>query len=408
VEPRLRLRRFILGMMAGLPRTNCWSLAEHAGEACPRGMQRLLSSASWDEEAVLNDVRDWVVTQLGEPGAILVIDETGDLKKGTATVGVQRQYTGTAGRIENSQVAVYLTYASDKGHALIGRALYLPKVWTDDPERLAAAGVPDDVTFATKPALAQHLVTEVLTGRVPASWASGDEVYGGDSKLRKHLRRAGLGYVLAIAKNHQIRTGIGNRKAIDLAVRLPQRCWQQLSAGRGSKGERWYDWALVDTVDAAADPTPSGTGHHWLLIRRNRSTGEYAFYRAYAPTPVPLSALIKVAGRRWSIEESFAASRELAALDEHQVRTWTSWQRWTALAILAHAFLSVMAATEPPSADGEQALIRLTRNEIRRLLAAAIAPVHSIEHVIHWSIWRRQHQARARISHYARRAALGD
>jgi SRSO17 transposase len=371
-------------------------------------MQRLLSSASWDEDAVLNDVRDWVVAQLGEPGAILVIDETGDLKKGTATVGVQRQYTGTAGRIENSQVAVYLTYASDKGHALIGRALYLPKVWTEDPERLAAAGVPDDVTFATKPALAQRLITEAVTARVPASWAAGDEVYGGDSKLRKQLRRAGLGYVLAVAKNHQIKTGIGPRRAVDLAVRLPQRCWQRLSAGRGSKGERWYDWALIDTVDDAADPGTSGTGCHWLLIRRNRSTGEYAFYRAYSPAPVPLSALIKVAGRRWTIEESFAASKELAALDEHQVRTWTSWQRWTALAILAHAFLSVMAATEPTSANHEQTLIRLTRNEIRHLLTAAIAPVHSIEHVIHRSIWRRQHQARARTSHYARRAAQDD
>jgi SRSO17 transposase len=395
-------------MMAGLPRTNCWSLAEHAGEAGPRGMQRLLSSASWDEDEVLNDVRDWVVAQLGETGAILVIDETGDVKKGTCTVGVQRQYTGTAGRIENSQVAVYLTYASDKGHALIGRALYLPKVWTEDAERLAAAGVPDDVTFETKPALAQRLITEAVTARVPASWVAGDEVYGGDSKLRKQLRRAGLGYVLAIAKNHQIRTGIGNRRAVDLAVRLPKRCWQRLSAGRGSKGERWYDWALVDTVDDAGDPGANGAGHHWLLIRRNRSTGEYAFYRAYAPTPVPLSTLVKVAGRRWTIEESFAASKELAALDEHQVRTWTSWQRWTALAILAHAFLSVMAATEPTAAENEQTLIRLTRNEIRRLLAAAIAPVHSVEHVIHWSIWRRQHQARARTSHYARRAALGD
>jgi SRSO17 transposase len=239
VEPRLRLRRFILGMMAGLPRTNCWSLAEHAGEACPRGMQRLLSSAAWDADAVLGEVRDWVVRHLGEPGAILVIDETGDVKKGACTVGVQRQYTGTAGRIENSQVAVYLTYASDRGHALMDRALYLPKAWTDDGERLAAAGVPHDVEFATKPALAQAMISQALATEVPASWVAGDEVYGADSKLRKHLRQSGLGYVLAVAKNHQIVTGIGARRAIDLAVRLPKRSWQRLSAGRGSKGERW-------------------------------------------------------------------------------------------------------------------------------------------------------------------------
>ena len=407
MEPRLRLRRFILGMMAGLPRTNCWSLAEHAGETCPRGMQRLLSSASWDEDGVLNDVRNWVVAQLGAPDGILVIDETGDLKKGTATVGVQRQYTGTAGRIENCQVAVYLTYATSKGHALIDRALYLPRSWTENTERMSAAGVPEDTAFATKPALAQRLITDALAAEVPARWVAGDEVYGSDSKLRKHLRKNGLGYVLAVAKNHQISTGIGDRRAIDLAVRLRPHHWQRLSAGSGSKGERWYDWAVIDTTDDAADPTATSTGHHWLLIRRNRSTGELAFYRAYSPTKVPISALVKVAGRRWTIEESFAASKELAALDEHQVRKWTSWQRWTALAILAHAFLSIMAATEPAPTTAT-GLIQLTRNEIRRLLTAALTPVHHIEHVIHWSTWRRQHQARARISHYARRAALGD
>jgi len=413
-------------MMAGLPRTNCWSLAEHAGEACPRGMQRLLSSASWDADRVLRDVRDWVVSWLGEPGGILVIDETGNLKKGAATVGVQRQYTGTAGRIESSQVAVYLTYAcgqSDKGHALMDRALYLLKSWTGDVQRMAAAGVPAEVGFATKPALAQAMISDALDAGVPASWVAADEVYGADSKLRRHLRQAGLGYVLAVAKNHQITTGIGPRAAIDLAARLPKRSWQRLSAGRGCKGERWYDWALVDTIDPPADPPAdprvdpaadpadppappagAGAGQHWLLIRRSRTTGEHAFYRAYSPTPVPVATLVKVAGRRWTIEESFAAGKELAALDEHQVRTWTSWQCWTALAILAHAFLSVMAATELPPAE-DQNLIRLTRNEIRRLLAAAIAPVHDIEHVIHWSTWRRQHQARARTSHYARRAA---
>jgi SRSO17 transposase len=404
VEPRLRLRRFVVGMMAGLPRTNCWSLAEHAGEACPRGMQRLLSAASWDAEAVLGDVRDWVVAHLGEPDAILVIDETGDVKKGAATVGVQRQYSGTAGRIENCQVAVYLTYASSKGHALIDRALYLPTSWAQDGERRAAVGVPQDVEFATKPALAQALIADTLQAGVPAGWVAGDEVYGADAKLRTHLRHNGLGYVLAVAKSHQIATGIGARRAIDLAVRLPARSWQRLSAGPGSKGERWYDWALVATTDEAADPVATSTGHHWLLIRRNRKSGQYAFYRAYSPTRVPLTTLVKVAGRRWTIEESFAASKELAALDEHQVRTWTSWQRWTALAILAHAFLSVMAATEPPLRD-RQALIQLTRHEIRRLLAAALAPIHGIEHVISWSTWRRQHQARARSSHYARQAA---
>jgi SRSO17 transposase len=202
----------------------------------------------------LDDVRDWVLRHLGDPAAILVIDETGDVKKGACTVGVQRQYTGTAGRIENSQVAVYLTYASDRGHALMDRALYLPKAWTDDGERLAAAGVPHDVEFATKPALAQAMISQALATGVPASWVAADEVYGADSKLRRHLRQAGLGYVLAVAKDHQILTGISARRAIDLAVRLPKRSWQRLSAGRGSKGERWYDWVLVETTDPASEP----------------------------------------------------------------------------------------------------------------------------------------------------------
>jgi SRSO17 transposase len=397
VEPRKRMRRFVFGMMAGLPRTNCWSIAEHAGERCPRGMQRFLSEAVWDTEAVLDDVRAWVAEHLGDPDAVLVIDETGDVKKGSSTVGTQRQYTGTAGRIENAQVAVYLTYTSSKGHALIGRTLYLPRVWTDDPDRLRAAGVPDDVVFATKPALATEMIIEALNAQVPARWVAGDEVYGADSKLRKALHEAGIGYVLAIAKDHRISTGIGTRKAIELVVRLRPHHWNRLSAGRGAKGERWYDWALIDTTDPAAGQD----GHHWLLVRRNRKTSDYAFYRAWSPTPVPLSALVKVAGRRWSIEESFAASKELAALDEHQVRTWTSWQRWSALAILAHAFLSVMTATEPAPEPGS-GLIRLTRNEIRRLLTLAIQPVHDVAHALHWSTWRRTHQARAHASHVQR------
>jgi SRSO17 transposase len=419
VEPRLRMRRFVVGMMAGLPRTNCWTLAEHAGEAGPRGMQRLLSSASWDADALLGDVRAWVVEYLGDEQGILVIDETGDVKKGTATVGVQRQYTGTAGRIENAQVAVYLTYAASKGHALMDRSLYLPKSWTGDAERLAGAGVPKNVEFATKPALAGQMIAAALDAAVPASWVAGDEVYGADSKLRKALCERGIGYVLAVAKNHQITTGIGARRAIDLAVCLPETAWQRVSAGAGAKGERWYDWALIATTDTAADPDPAKGpadgpatadqhggggvgGHHWLLLRRNRTTGELAFYRAYSQRLVPLGALVRVAGRRWTIEESFQAGKELAGLDEHQVRTWTSWQRWTALAILAHAFLSVMAATEPPPPDN--ALIPLTRNEIRRLLAAATTVVHGIEHVLAWSTWRRQHQAQARTSHYKRQA----
>jgi SRSO17 transposase len=277
--------------------------------------------------------------------------------------------------------------------------LYLPRVWTQDPDRCAAAGIPADIGFATKPALARQLVLDALDGGAPARWVAGDEVYGNDPNLRKALRERGIGYVLAVAKTHRITTGIGPRRAIDLAVRLPARAWQRLSAGSGAKGERWYDWALIDTTDDASTPGDGPPGCHWLLIRRNRATGELAFYRAYSPVPVRLSALVRVAGRRWSIEESFAASKELAALDQHQVRSWRSWQRWTALVILAHAFLSVMTATEPPPPADQ---IPLTRNEIRHLLAAVTQPHHNARHTLAWSTWRRTHQARAQTSHYQR------
>ena len=402
VEPRRRARGFLLGLLAGLPRINCWTIAEHAGDVSPDGMQDLLARAVWDAEAVRDDLRAYVVAHLGDPGSVLVVDETGDVKKGTATAGVQRQYTGTAGRIENAQVAVYLTYAAPGGYAFIDRALYLPACWTADPGRCAAAGIPEGTGFATKPALARRMIGAAVAAGVPARWVAGDEVYGADPLLRAEAVGHRLGYVLAIASTHRILTPAGMFTAASLAGRVPRHAWQPLSAGTGAKGLRWYDWALIDTVDAAADP--DRTGVHWLLIRRNRRTGELAFYRAHAPTPVPLAELVRVAGTRWKIEESFQSGKELTALDQHQVRTWTSWHRWTVLAMLAHAFLSVMTATEPPPAPGA-GLIALTRNEIRRLFTAATTTIRTAAHHLHWSTWRRRHQARARTSHYQRQQA---
>jgi SRSO17 transposase len=419
VEPRRRIGAFLRGLLAELPRTNCWSIAEYAGEHDPRGMQRLLSQAVWDEDGVRDDLRNYVGEHLGDPAAVLVVDETGDVKKGTATVGVQRQYTGTAGRIENSQVAVYLTYAAPTGYAFIDREIYLPKTWTDDGHRCAVAGVPDDKReFATKPALARAMIERAVTAGTPAAWAAGDEVYGADPALRKALASHALGFVLAVAKSHRFTTGIGPRRAIDLAVRLPSSAWQRISAGPGAKGPRWYDWALIEVIDPALTSSDTNNsaeqGANWLLIRRRISDGEYAFYRAHAPRPVPVTELVRVASVRWKIEECFAGGKELTALDEHQVRSWTSWRRWTVLAMLAHAFLSVMTATQPARADNDPAdndhaqagrptLIPLTRNEIRRLFTTAISVLRSLEHRLHWSQWRRRHQAVARACHYRRR-----
>ena len=277
VEPRRRAAVFVRGLLAGLSRVNCWSIAGHAGDAGPRGMQRLLSAAVWDEAGVRDDLRGYVLEHFADPGAVLVVDETGDVKKGSRTVGVQRQYTGTAGRTENAQVAVYLAYAAPAGCAFIDRALYLPQSWTGDPARCRAAGVPKDTVFATKPALAKEMIGRALDAGTPAAWAAGDEVYGADPQLRAELGRRGLGYVLAVAKSHHITTGIGPRPAIELARRLPARAWQRLSAGPGAKGPRWYDWALIEATDPAVT---EGAGPHWLLIRRRISDGEYAFYRA--------------------------------------------------------------------------------------------------------------------------------
>ncbi len=329
------------------------------------------------------------------------MDETGDLKKGTA-VAVQRQYTGTAGRTENAQVAVYLAYAAPAGTAFIDRALYLPKSWTGDPARCRAAGVPAGTAFATKPALARTMIGRALDAGTPAAWVTADEVYGQDPQLRAELARRGLGYVLAVAKSHPVTTGIGPRQAIELARRLPARAWQRLSAGPGAKGPRWYDWALIETADPAVT---DGTGPHWLLIRRRISDGEYAFYRAHVPCAVPLAQLVRVAGSRWRIEDGFAAGKELTALDEHQVRCWTSWHRWTILALLAHAFLSVLAAAQPDHGNpADDQMIPLTRHEIRRPFTGLGQQLPAPQLQLHWSRWRRRHQATARACHYRRRA----
>jgi SRSO17 transposase len=363
-------------------------------------MQHLLARACWDADGVRDEVRGFVIEYLGDPQAVLVADETGDLKKGSLTAGVQRQYTGTAGRIENAQVAVYLGYASAAGYTLVDRELYVPKSWTCDRARCDAAGIPPDTAFATKPELAWRMIERAITARVPFGWFAGDEVYGDNGPLRTRLEEAQIRYVLAVSCDHRVPAGAGHTlRADQLAARLPKRAWQRLSAGPGAKGQRYYDWAWV----TVAHPGP---GRHWLLIRRHRRTRELAFYRCYAPQPVTLTALVKTAGTRWTIEENIQVSKGLAGLDEHQVRTWTSWHRWVTLAMLAAAFLAIAAATErrrDPPPDGQ---IPLTRNEIATLFAhLIIQPPASTGHRLHWSTWRRHHQYRAQQCHYQRQAA---
>jgi SRSO17 transposase len=403
VEPRRQARAFLLGLLSDVDTRSCWQLAEQAGDGSPHAMQRLLGEAVWDADGVRDDVRGYVVDALGDPDGVLILDDTGDLKKGDLTVGTQRHYTGTAGRIENAQVAVYLAYATGRGSTLIDREVYLPKAWTDDRARCVVAGVPDDVRFASKVTLGRRMLARALDAGIPAAWCTADEFYGGDQHLRRDLQARDVGYVLAVAKSHRVTACAvdGPVRADRLADALPARAWNRISAGAGSKGERDYDWAWI----AITAPAGETSGCHSLLVRRRISDGELAFYRCWSPRPVPLRALVRVAGTRWKVETCFQTGKRIG-LDEPQVRRWDSWYRHVTLVMLAHAILTVIAARERDhyTADGDHTVTALTFNEIRRLFGRFIATMaHTIGHWLHWSNWRRRHQARARTSHYRRR-----
>jgi len=297
---------------------------------------------------------------------------------------------------------VFLTYAAPRGHALIDRGLYLPKSWAEDEGRRAQAGVPADVGFATKPALAAAMISRAVKAGVPAAWVTGDEVYGADPDLRRTVRGHGLGYVLQVAANRRVPTHAGPLRVDAIPTLIPDTGWRTYSCGRGSKGHRDYSWAWIALLPEPGEPATNGAHH--LLIRRSRATGELAYLRCYTPHPTPLATLVRVAGQRWRIEESFQAAKGLVGLDQHQVRRWTSWHRWTTLAMLTHAFLAVATAIERDTTPTPDGLIELTVNEFRRLFdALLLAARHTIETLLAWSTWRRRHQARARDCHYRRR-----
>src|SRR4029450_5682977 len=364
VEPRRHARALVLGLLADLPRKNCWTIAEHTGHATPAGLQHLLAGAVWDHDKVRDDIRDWLLEHLADPQAVLVVDETGDLKKVASTVGVQRQYTGTAGKVDNAQVAVFLAYATMAGHGVIDRELYLPRGWLADTERCHAAGVPTPRAFATKPELARVMLERALDAGVPAGWVTADEVYGGDPGLRGRLEGQQAAYWVG-GEGPQARPGWGgataracvrgvrrpgplpapsgpSTPAARLGEHIPPASWLRISAGRGAKGRRWYGWSRVALATAGA---PEGW-QRWLLVRRSLHTGELAYYVCAGPASLPLVALVRVAGCRWRVEEAFQAGKGLCGLDEHQVRRWRSWYRWVTLAMLAYAFLVVAAVTE--------------------------------------------------------------
>jgi SRSO17 transposase len=358
-EPRTRVLAYLRGLLSQLERKNGWTLAEAAGEVSPDGMQRLLRTADWNADAVRDELRAYVVERLG-PGGVLIVDETGFVKKGTGSAGVARQYTGTTGKIDNCQVGVFCAYATPAGRALIDRELYLPKAWTDDRDRARAAGIGDDVGFATKPELARRMLTRALDAGVPAGWLTADEIYGQDKRLRVWCEQHGLPYVLATRSNDTVATvDWRQRRVRALIAELPESAWARRSAGAGAHGQRLYDWARIELL-AGFDPGWA----RWVLARRSipidpGEESQLAYYVCAGPTDTSLEQLVAVAGGRWRIEECFQAAKNEAGLASYQVRDYTAWYRHITLAMLAHAYLSVTRATaekgapqpEPPSSS---------------------------------------------------------
>ena len=345
-EPRRRAQAYLQALLSPLARKNGWQIAEQVGELTPDGIQRLLNAADWNAEVVRDDLRADVVEHLADPDAALIIDATGCLKQGTKSVGVKRQYSGPAGRIENCQIGVFLCYASRHGAAFIDRALDLPKEWARDQQRRAEAGVPDAVRCATKPELATEMVLRALDAGVPGGWVTGDTIYGGDRTLRFELEQRGQPFVLAVPSNQPLwRAGPTYMEARQIAADLPAAAWQRLSAG--AKGPRWYDWAWQPLwrLQLTAEERAQG---HWLLIRRSiEEPTKLAYYVVFAPhATTSLEHVVGVAGMRWWIEISFEAAKGECGLDEYEVRRWDAWYRHITLALLAHAGLVVLQAQE--------------------------------------------------------------
>ncbi len=349
-EVRERVRRYLVGLLDEIRRKNGWQMAEAIGETQPRGTQRILNGSRWDADAVRDDLREYVVEHLGDQeSGVLIVDETGFLKKGEKSVGVGRRYTGTAGKKENCQIGVFMVYASQKGSALVDRELYLPHEWADDPGRRAEAGVPGEVRFATKGQLAKIMLERAFEAGVPARWVVADSIYGTSSKFRAWLEGSGKRYVVAVHKT----TGAwhaGRRYQVKtLAEGLSEGSWIRASAGFGSKGERLYDWACLKLEDGL-----EGAGMcRWLLIRSDiDQPAERTFYLAYAPTGISVKELARAAGRRWKIEEAFEEAKRETGLDEYEVRKWDGWYRHVTLSLLAHAYLAVLRSGAEREQEG--------------------------------------------------------
>jgi SRSO17 transposase len=421
-DARRRVWAYLRGLLSPVERKNGWQIAEVVGDATPYGMQHVLGRAQWDVEEVCKALRTSVMESLGDPQAVLVLDETGFLKKGHHSAGVARQYSGTAGRVENSQIGVFLTYASTQGHVLLDRELYLPQAWTNDTERCARAGIPPERTFATKPQLARQMLERAFDARVPATWVAGASVYGDHRPLRDWLEAHAHAYVLTVSgKEYVWRAGRQWQVKMLLAM-LEEEDWCRLKAGDGSKGPRWYDWRWLPL----AAPFPPHW-RRWLLVRRSLSDPtERTAYIVCAPETTALATAVQVVGRRWTIEQCFEEATGEVGLDQYEVRSWTGWYRHITLAMWAYALLTVVRAAHRPAAPplptmpagcdtascarlSDLALfgVPLSVREIRHLFwRLVLATRQRAERVLAWSAWRRWHQGIAQYWHYKRRAIV--
>ena len=342
-EARQRAQAYLSGLLSPVERKNGWQLAEAVGDPTPYALQHLLDRADWDADVVRDDLRTYVIDQLGDPAAVLVVDETGFVKKGTKSAGVAKQYTGTVGKIENCQVGVFLAYASPRGVAFLDRALYLPEEWADDVPRRRAAHIPDAVDFATKPQLARTMLERAREAGVPAAWVTADSVYGDDRRLRMWLEAQEQAYVLAVSGKEYVNVAATwtQRRVNTLLSEVAQQpagAWQRLSAGAGSKGPRLDDWSRLPLVP----PLQEGY-ERWFLVRRSHSDPEeLRGYVAFAPAGTTLEHLVRVAGSRWTIEVAFEAAKGEVGLDQYEVRSAHGWYRHITLALFAQAVLTVI------------------------------------------------------------------
>lgn len=348
---RCRAERYVRGLLGSVQRKNSWQVAEHVGDTTPHGLQRLLGRARWDADALRDKLRRYAVEHLlaQDEAGVLIVDETGFLKKGTKSVGVQRQYSGTAGRIENCQIGVFLGLCGSRGRALIDRALYLPKAWCVDKNRLREAGVPTSVTFATKPQLAQVMISRALDAGLRPRWVLADEVYGSDGKTRRFLESQGQPYVLAVSGQQRLWIDLQQQRVDRIAEDIADDQWHRMSIAQGAKGPRVYDWA----AGRFGVPTQSGL-IRWVLIRRRvDDPSDRAYYLCAAPPDATNADLAIAAGQRWSIETCFETAKQQVGLDDYEVRSWVGWHRHVTLSMLALAFLAaVRAQAHEPTQKG--------------------------------------------------------